>query len=248
MLQTVTITGADDTTSIPQLLEISGEYPFVEWGILVSQRAEGSLRFPSRDWIDELVAVSHGLRLSMHVCGAWVRQMFVGELRWEDLPSCFPVVERIQINTHAERHASTVQFIDKLAERGNVQFIFQWDGVNDHMIYAAKAAGLNVAALFDTSGGAGVLPEKWIPPSPDFPCGYAGGLGPENVVAQIRKIEAVCPKPYWIDMERRVRWPDDSHLDIEAVRTVPKRSQPFINQEQTVGPIRIRRESEIYPT
>jgi len=231
MLERVTITGADDNTSIPQLLEVSREFPFVEWGILVSRRSEGSPRFPSREWIDELIAVSHDLQLSMHVCGAWVRQMFVGELRWEDLPSCFPVVDRIQINTHAERHASTSAFVDKLAERKNVQFIFQWDGVNDHLIYAAKACGLNVAALFDTSGGAGILPEKWVSPSTDFPCGYAGGLGPDNVVAQIRKIEAVCNKPYWIDMERNVRWADDSHLDMEAVRKVLQRSQKFIGQK-----------------
>lgn len=228
MLEQVTITGADDTTSIPQLVELSQEFPFVEWGILVSRRAEGGPRFPSRDWIDEFMAVSHDMKLSMHVCGAWVRQMFVGELRWEDLPSCFSVVDRIQINTHAERHASTSAFVDKLAERPNVQFIFQWDGVNDHLIYAAKAGGLNVAALFDTSGGAGILPEKWVAPAAAFPCGYAGGLGPDNVVEQIRKIEAVCKKPFWIDMERRVRWEDDSHLNIDAVRTVLKRSEKFL--------------------
>ena len=234
VLERVTITGADDTTSVSQLVELSQEFPFVEWGILVSRRAEGSPRFPSRDWIDELIAVSHGMTLSMHVCGAWVRQIFVGELHWEDLPSCYPVVDRIQINTHAERHASTVAFIDKLNERPNVQFIFQWDGVNDHLIYAAKACGLNVAALFDTSGGAGILPDKWVAPSPDFPCGYAGGLGPDNVVAQIHKIETVCSKPYWIDMERRVRWADDSHLDMDAVRLVLERCGKFINQQQAV--------------
>ncbi len=228
MLERVTITGADDSTSIPQLVELSQEFPFVEWGILVSRRQEGSPRFPSREWIDELMAVAHGMKLSMHVCGAWVRQVFVGELRWEDLPSCFPVVDRIQINTHAERHASTVAFLDKLAERPNVQFIFQWDGVNDHLIYAAKACGLNVAALFDTSGGAGILPNKWPMPAEDFSCGYAGGLGPDNVAAQVRKIEAVCKKPFWIDMERRVRWPDDSRLDMDAVRTVLKRSEQFL--------------------
>jgi phosphoribosylanthranilate isomerase len=225
----VTITGADDSTSIPRLVELSQEFPFVEWGILVSQRSEGTPRFPSRDWIDELMAVSHGLKLSMHVCGAWVRQMFVGQLRWQDLPSCFSVVDRIQINTHAQQHTSTSAFIDKLAERKNVQFIFQWDGVNDHLIYAAKACGLNVAALFDTSGGAGILPEKWVAPAEGFPCGYAGGLGPDNVEQQIQKIEAVCNKPFWIDMERRVRSADDSRLDMDAVRNVLERSQKFVN-------------------
>jgi len=235
MLEKVTITGADDNTNIPQLLELSKEFPFVEWGILVSRRSEGGPRFPSRDWIDELIAVSHGLRLSMHVCGVWVRQMFVGELRWNDLPSCFPVVERIQINTHAQQHASTSAFVDKLAERPNVQFIFQWDGVNDHLIYAAKAAGLNVAALFDASGGAGILPKEWLPPADQFPCGYAGGLGPENVVEQIRKIEVICKRPFWIDMERRVRTHDDARLDMDLVRKVLTNSAQFVRSQEAVA-------------
>jgi hypothetical protein len=58
-------------------------------------------------------------------------------------------------------------------------------------------------ALFDTSGGAGVLPQEWPVPAKDFWCGYAGGLGPFNVIEQVRKIETVCAKPFWIDMERR---------------------------------------------
>jgi len=235
MLERVTITGADDNTSISQLLELSKEFPFVEWGILVSRRSEGSYRFPSRDWIDELMAVSHGLKLSMHVCGAWVRQMFVGELRWEELPSCFPIVDRIQINTHAQQHASTSAFTDKLAERPNVQFIFQWDGVNDHLIYAAKASGLNVAALFDASGGAGILPDKWVAPADGFPCGYAGGLGPDNVIEQIRKIETVCKKPFWIDMERRVRTHDDARLDMDLVRKVLKYSAKHVHSQEAVA-------------
>lgn len=52
MLERVTITGADDSTDISQLVELSQEFPFVEWGILVSRRSEGGPRFPSREWID----------------------------------------------------------------------------------------------------------------------------------------------------------------------------------------------------
>ena len=160
------------------------------------------------------------MNLSTHVCGAWVRQMFVGKMDWINLPVVANVSQRVQINTHAEEHVSTRQMMDTLEKRSESQFIFQWDGVNNHLIYAAKACGLNVAALFDTSGGAGVLPEKWLSPANEFPCGYAGGLGPDNVMEQVRKIEAVCRKPYWIDMERRVRTEDDSALDMAAVRSV----------------------------
>lgn len=221
-LKRVTITGADDSTDIRQLTELSMEFPFVEWGILVSKRHEGSFRFPGRDWIDRFSAIaSFGkMQVSMHVCGLWVRQMFKGELDWRDLPACVEVCQRIQINTHAEAHVSTTGLLKSLFDEKDKEFIFQWDGVNDHLVFAALAYGAKVSALFDTSGGAGILPDSWPTPANEFWCGYAGGLGPKNVVNQVRKITSVCGKPFWIDMERRVRTEDDSALDMIAVRNV----------------------------
>lgn len=226
-LNRVTITGADDSTSIPDLVAISAIYPFVEWGILVSKRQEGGPRFPRHDWIERfsLAAEKHKLSVSMHVCGLWVRQMFVNELDWRELSLCLGVAQRIQINTHAERHVSTTGLVESLglashlSPAGRRQFIFQWDGVNDHLAHAVAAYGLDVAALFDTSGGAGILPDSW-PSGIQLPCGYAGGLGPDNVVRQLERIEQRCSKPFWIDMERNVRTEDDSALDLRKVREV----------------------------
>lgn len=223
-LKHVTITGADDSTSIAHMQELSERYPFVEWGVLVSLRQESSPRFPGRNWIDRLMAVagSANVNLSTHVCGRWVREMLVGDLDWEELPSCIQTCQRIQINTHAERHVSTLAMMAKLYEKRQKQFIFQWDGINNHLTTAASCYGINVAALFDTSGGAGVVPASWPNPARDFPCGFAGGLGPDNVVEQLGKIAAVCPRNYetWIDMERRVRTEDDSSLDMAKVERV----------------------------
>lgn len=112
------------------------------------------------------------------------------------------------------------------------EFIFQWDGVNDHLTYASFAAGLKVAALFDTSGGAGQLPLSWPKPIAAFPCGYAGGLGPDNVAEQLRSIARVCQQPFWIDMERNVRSFDDQDLDLTAVRRVLYSSRQFLRFEK----------------
>lgn len=231
-LKRVTITGADDSVRIPDLVELSKEFPFVEWGILVSRRQEGSYRFPSREWIDQFSAVAsvHKFNVSTHVCGLWVRQMFKGELDWRDLPGCLEVSQRVQINTHAEPHVSTTGLLKSLLGEKFKEFIFQWDGVNNHLTYAALAYGIKVAALFDTSGGAGILPDEWPTSAKEFWCGYAGGLGPLNVVEQVRKIEAVCKKPYWIDMERKVRSEDDSRLNMSAVRAVLKSTARLIGQ------------------
>jgi hypothetical protein len=221
-LKRVTITGADDSTSIQALAELSAEFPFVEWGILVSAKHEGSFRFPGRDWIERFAAVAslRKLSVSTHVCGRWVREMFTGVLDWRDLPSCLDVCQRVQINTHAEAHISTTGLLKSLFDQKEKEFIFQWDGINNHLTYTALAYGSIVSALFDTSGGAGVLPDHWPIPAKEFWCGYAGGLGPKNVVSEVHRIQRVCKKPFWIDMERQVRTEDDSALDLQAVRSV----------------------------
>lgn len=223
-LTRVTITGADDSTPIQSLADLSAEFPFVEWGILVSRKREGSYRFPSREWIERFssVAKKNAMAVSTHICGSWIREMFVGKLEWRELPMCIHVSQRVQLNTHAESQTFTIGLLKSLSAEPCKQFIFQWDGVNGQIAYFPFALGLDVAVLFDTSGGAGKLPDAWPVPK-DLPCGYAGGLGPDNVAEQVQKIEAVCDKPYWIDMERRVRTPDDSMLDLDAVRQVLSR-------------------------
>jgi hypothetical protein len=170
------------------------------------------------------------MRVSTHVCGSWVRRMFTGELYWGELPPCLEIGRRVQINTHAERHVSTTALFAKLREKSDKAYIFQWDGVNDHLTFAAHSYGLDVAALYDTSGGAGILPGSWpAPSSADFWFGYAGGLGPENVVEQITKIEDVVDgRHYWIDMERSVRSEDDSRLDLDKVRRVLEQCAPMV--------------------
>ena len=79
-LHTVTITGADESTNINDLLEISSQFPFVEWGILFSpKQMEGAFpRNPSFKWImDHIVPLKEkGLKLSAHICGAWSKHRY----------------------------------------------------------------------------------------------------------------------------------------------------------------------------
>lgn len=229
-LTRVTITGPEDSTSIAELIRLSQEFPFVEWGILVSESKEGHGRFPSRAWIDRFVEETRDvpMNVSTHICGRWVRELLIGQLNFAELPLCISRSQRVQINTHSRAHLAIVGFGEKLKELPERQIIFQWDGVNDALAFSAMNYGINAAALFDKSGGAGVLPESWPTPHDVIPCGYAGGLGPENVVAEIAKIEAVCDRPYWIDMERRVRTEDDTKLDLKKVERVLRACAPLI--------------------
>ena len=228
-LDRVTMTGADDSTKVEDLWNLSARYPFVEWGILVSSSQEGSNRFPSAKWLKGLPGTPG---LSLHLCGKYVRDLLVGEItfpsEWIEL---FP---RIQLNFHAERtECQPVKFAKALASMGKKQFIFQIDGElgNRHM-FDAKAAWphLDIVPLFDISGGAGIVPDQWPEPMPEFDYhGYAGGLGPQNLHEQIELIAKAAGKEHiWIDMETKVRSLDDSAFDLAKVGQCLEIAKPFV--------------------
>ncbi len=234
----VTLTGADDRTPIEALVDLSQEFPFVEWGILVSEKQEGGPRFPGKEWMETFAmrGSDEKLQVSMHVCGAWVRQMLRGQLDWNRLPEIRIVADRVQVNTHAEEHITTVAALDWMAGRGNKQFIVQLDAVNDHFFDGAVARKLNVAGLFDLSHGAGVLPDSW--PAlrhAGIYHGFAGGLSPDNVVDQVAKITDTVTGslPFWIDMEGRIR--TDEEFDLSKVRRVLELCAPLVNEYENWG-------------
>jgi len=244
ILDRVTITGADDSISPEDLLGLTVDYPFVEWGILVSKKQEGSSRFPSEDWIKRLVEIKRGqpnphpsMRLSMHVCGRWVRQLMMGDGREFSmfLAGKWCAFERIQLNFHAEPH-QTVPAIDIWGGWNQdcfkgAQYIVQFDGVNEHMLHLLKNAGFDAVPLFDLSGGAGVLPEEWPKPVGNY-CGYAGGLSPDNLEEQLERISQVCGGgPIWIDTETRVRSDHDRQFDLGLVRDFLEAARPWAGYE-----------------
>lgn len=248
ILDRVTMTGADDSVCPEQLLDISAEYPFVEWGILVSESQTGRRRFPSRDWMRDLIHLANGLgdgwgfKLSLHICGKWVRNICKGDFSILDevLPGgaghklwgCF---QRVQLNFHAYEHLiDDPAFTESLRRHcDGKQVIFQCDGVNDHLASAAYDDGIDAVPLYDRSGGAGVLPGEWPNGLAGIYCGYAGGLSPENVAEQIPLIEqAAVDRRIWIDAETHVRTPDDREFDLQRVVTFLHAAHPFVTTEE----------------
>ena len=245
-LTRVSITGADDLIDPEYLIDLSLEFPFVEWAILVSRSQENNYRFPSRTWCRRFAALVNAANLTKgtsinvatHVCGSWVRELLVGDLRWDDLPDVLDVSKRVQINTYSEMNPHNYRrFLANLRDLPNKEFIFQLDGVNNYLVLETVwEISIQGAGLFDTSAGAGILPARWPTILHPYSCGFAGGLGPENVVEQIAAIEAanssdyLTHRTYWIDMERRVRSEDDSYFDLTKVRRVLDLAKPFITE------------------
>jgi len=236
-LDRVTITGADDSTDPSHLAELSNEFSFVEWGILVSSSRSGGQRFPKLDWLsrlyDTVLDFPH-MNLSLHVCGQWVRDICVGD--WTPFVcNTGPIkdfVKRVQLNFHAYSHLLTPQFVPSAKWRCDEQgwqLIFQCDGVNDHLVSSAYDDGLDAVPLYDKSGGAGVVPAEWPIAMKGIYSGYAGGLGPDNLEEQLAAITtAANGEMFWVDMETKVRTPDDRALDFAAVRKCLEIAAPHV--------------------
>ncbi len=232
-LDRVTVTGADQWTDPAAMVELSKEFPFVEWGILFSAKHQGvSPRYPAENWLQELrrTAEKTPLRLSAHLCGRWVRDLVIhGDFTFRyQRRDLWPMFQRVQLNFHAEQHEPHEDFPKRLAEAGNQDFIFQMDGPNNPLWNAAKETiGARAVPLFDRSGGAGELPDQWPKAFENIYCGYAGGLGPDNLMSQLGLIEPAAGKErIWIDMETRVR--TDEKFDFGKVRRAVEQAVAWI--------------------
>lgn len=223
----VTFTGADDSITAQAILDVAKDYPDTEWGILFGADDGGSRRFPSRGWIETNLPKLKGLNLSAHLCGRWVYDLVLrGDFTWlyhypDEITSLF---KRVQINFHGQNFGSeALSFHPRIAAE-DYQFIFQDDEVNLHI--AGDLGGTKNVRLHDMSHGSGALPKEGVWPKRTFKeyVGYAGGLGPDNIQAQLKLIEAAAQPevygPYWIDMETKVRSVRDSIFDMKKVRTV----------------------------
>lgn len=205
----ITFTGADDYTPIDGMIELSRQYP-IEWGILFSLTKQGrDPRYPSPDTIKRFRERSaphgeSGLRLSAHLCGEHSRKVIRGETPYMEGP--LAPYRRFQINSDQPSIIAIAEFQARwkrpcIAQARGEQF----------------PDSTSISWLFDASGGRGLEPMTWPRhPGGDRLVGYAGGIGPDNVLDVIAAIGA--EGPYWVDMESRVR--TDDRFDLGLCRRV----------------------------
>lgn len=226
MIDRVTITGADDATDPRHLLELSQEFPFVEWGVLLS-RNNNRERFPSHAWIERLLdleANNDCIKTAGHLCGSWVRELIKG------VPSYFDEhrhpLRRLQLNYGWDQGGDFLPILP----RGTQYIIQLGDEYREDKIQFVRqglAAGHDLSVLFDRSGGRGELPTEWPQAIPGVYCGYAGGLGPDTLEAQLPLIEkAANGQAVWIDMENNVR--TKFRFDLTKVRQALNICRPHV--------------------
>lgn len=212
----VTITGADDAVNPSDMVALSAEFPFLEWGILLSTKRQGTPRYPTMTpkWAEGLLALSESCQLSAHLCGELARNTAHGE--W---PAWLPAIfKRCQINGYNSSYCAGVT---DMSIDYQVEFILQCRAEVDLQEFATQSIAMGRASvLFDPSGGNGVEPFAWPVAPMNTKVGFAGGIRPDNVEATISEISAANPMlaDFWIDMESGVRAAD--RLDMGKVRAV----------------------------
>ncbi len=216
----VTITGADDSVDPGVLVELGQQYPFVEWGILLSPKRFGSDRYPSTEWLRSLrnsLPRSRGVHtgVSLHLCGDAAQSYMEHDGYYTSL---LPNVDRIQINGTQFR-SPKVSF----SYFGGQQ-IFTAKNLEDMDLLSSKItkwAGPLFAVLWDVSGGKGINGKPWPVKVAGADYGLAGGIGPSNIEESID--DAVRVGASWIDMESSVRTSSGA-FDLDAVRLVLARA------------------------
>ncbi|MHB1641372.1 MAG: hypothetical protein ACYCS8_01770 [Acidithiobacillus sp.] len=214
----ITLTGVDENTSLHQLVAISNAHPFVEWGFLYSPKQQGKPgRFPSVLFLKKALALApSSVRIAIHVCGAGVGDLLDRE------PTVTALVElltarsgRLQLNfNHRKRPVDLLSLATFITDQPNLPVITQIHGgnleVQPELFEILGFALENHALLFDASGGRGQVATVLEAPRYGIHCGYAGGIGPDNIVERVTAINAIVGDlDTWIDMESSLRTTTD---------------------------------------
>jgi len=217
----ITFTGADDETDLKELEKISADYPNVEWGILFSQSKSGVPRYPSHENIEKMCDLN--ITRSAHLCGQWVGDVLEGNFSFLTTPFA-PHFERIQLNCYKDRLNKALK---KQIPSSKDHKVILGGNFSDIKLTQETHPDLNVCVLFDASGGHGKSPKTWPSAFDGFSCGYAGGLRPENLEDNLKKLdEVVNSRQIWIDMETGVR--TNEKFDLSKVKKCLEIAEPWL--------------------
>lgn len=237
-LSLCTLTGVDEHTDLNRIANLSERFRDAEWGFLYSPKLQGQPgRYPSVDFIKKaLNTLPPYANIAVHVCGKGVADLLNKEAVMQQL--LLSVTQRaggkrIQLNFNQINKPVDIPALRNLiSENPSITFITQQNEANATLWMALEGIE-NHAVLFDSSGGRGVSPEAWPAPMP-ISCGYAGGLGVDNITAQLKAISSVAPNSsHWIDMEGSLRDVDQhghDWLNLDRCEAVLLATKNFVSE------------------
>ncbi len=206
---------------------------------------------PRNVWFKELLHQAYDipkLNLAIHINNDWANDICVNGKIPDEIINFLgarnsakkPAIKRIQINMPVLtadniNPAAVARIIHDFCTR---EFIFQYNDSTKSAVEKLHQTGAKFSLLFDASGGNGVQPKCWEKPIYEtHPMGYAGGISPDNVMHNLRQINALVPQTssIWIDAEGRLKSNDlyDNKLkfDTNLARIYIIQANNFINQK-----------------
>lgn len=243
----ISLTGWDNTIEPAETVGFMAQRPGAIMGIHFSEERRGGKRHPNRSWVQEFVRLARRqpvdvvrhMRVDAHMGNRWSLDIAQGKMDVLEQEVDPTVFRRIQLN-HLGR-AQPEQLLEGAEKRKDFTFV-----VSRSRASAAFCAGMDallqtykgpakIAYLYDDSWGKGVVPEEWPKVLPHAACGYAGGLGPENLSEQIEKLLALNPDAnFWVDMESKLRNEHDI-FQIEKAIACYDIAQPYLRTEKSMG-------------
>ena len=236
ILNFVTCSGTNEFTDIKELVALMREFPLGEIAVQVSEKQSpaGGARI---EWVKELAAYlkdnNISINAALHINRTWVENMCRGIVvpELQDLIELrdiydLPLFKRLQLNFKLGRddvHEDCDDTLLMLQKRIQRRFILSCNQSNERLIKMLYIKGLRFDNLFDASFGAGIAPEsRRNPLFNDVLQGYAGGITPDNVCAELDKVEkAVLTSPaignVYIDAQKGLE-DENSHLSLEKCR------------------------------
>lgn len=249
-LRYITCSDPREHNSIKSIVELA-RMPYAEIAVQChpSKMLPG---MPRNVWFEDLLKEAVQLprmNLAIHINQEWANDICVNGNIPYPLSYWFnvenkcekPVIQRIQLNMpKATADNIDVYRIAKIIDcYGDKEFIFQYNDKTKDAIQKLHNAGIKFSLLFDASGGNGIAPKSWEKPIYEtHPMGYSGGMSPENVVENLRKINVLVPKDYaiWIDAEGKLKSSDlfeeKAKFDTDLACAYVKRANMWQKQNQ----------------
>ena len=204
----ITITGIDHWFDAADLAKLDKLEPTVEveFAVLFGTKTGKEARYPGREVVEGFVAFCkrRGIRSALHLCGNAGREA-VSENCSKDLTELAMKFNRVQINGCEHNVAGAVRFRNTTGTMVIMQVRYDFRREPDPAV---------LQYLYERDGGPGVEAFMEWPTANCMPCGYAGGINPDNVETAIRR--ATLLGGHWIDTGRGVRTED--RLDKTKIR------------------------------
>ena len=217
-LKTIVCSGINEKNDINDAIEFLKKYKSAEFGVQGSPRKAG-YQTPRFEWLKELLGKLNEQKIenkvALHLNEGFAVSFCDGKVPDEisDLLFVGSTVGRLQLNfkigreTFASRSIPDIKTLQKAMKTvAPHPIILSASQPNLSFIHKAHHQGMKFDVLFDDSFGEGLLPDMRKPPLfNDVFQGYAGGLSPENVAEELRKIGEVAQGNIFIDAEGKLK-------------------------------------------